>query len=208
MTLKDEFKRRYLIRSMKLIMNSSFIVDKLGSLGEMPPQVQALLDKLKEEKVDKKKPAVELRSGISRSIQINAPIEKVFNFITNPGNWTVYVTSLVDVRNISDKKIKKGTSYEWTYRMLGVNLDGKGNVVEFSRNSKFGMEMEGAFPIRESFVFEEDGGATKLTFSIHYNVPGKVLGVIANRLVIEKLNVKEAIAVLNKVKALCEAENI
>ncbi len=32
-------------------MNSSFIVDKLGSLGEVPPQVKALLEKLKEEKV-------------------------------------------------------------------------------------------------------------------------------------------------------------
>ncbi len=208
MTLKDEFKKLYLIRSMKLIMNSSFIVDKLGSLGEMPPQVKALLDKLKDEKVDEKKAPVELKSGISRSIKINAPLERVFNFITAPSNWTVYVTSLVDVRNISDKKIKKGTSYEWTYRMLGVNLDGKGCVVEFRKNSKFEMEMEGSFPIRESFSFDEDQGATKLTFSIHYNVPGKVLGVIANRLVIEKLNVKEAIAVLNKVKAICEAENI
>ena len=49
--MKDAFKKRYLLASMKLIMNSSFIVDKLGSLGEVPPQVRALLEKLKEEKV-------------------------------------------------------------------------------------------------------------------------------------------------------------
>jgi anaerobic magnesium-protoporphyrin IX monomethyl ester cyclase len=207
-TLKDDFKKQYLISSMKLIMNSSFIVDKLGSLGEMPPQVKVLLDKLKEEKVANGKPPQELRSGISRSLKINAPVEKVFNYITDPKNWTVYVTSLVDVRNISDKKIKKGTAYKWTYRMLGVNLSGSGNIVEFRRNKEFAMAMEGSFPIREIFKFEEDNGSTKLIFSIQYNVPGKVLGVIANRLVIEKLNVKEAVAVLNKVKAICEADNI
>jgi anaerobic magnesium-protoporphyrin IX monomethyl ester cyclase len=46
MLLKDPFKKKYMIHSMKLIMNSSFIVDKLGSLGKMPPQVQAVLSKI------------------------------------------------------------------------------------------------------------------------------------------------------------------
>jgi len=46
MLLKDPFKKKYMIHSMKLIMNSSFIVDKLGSLGKMPPQVKALLSKI------------------------------------------------------------------------------------------------------------------------------------------------------------------
>jgi anaerobic magnesium-protoporphyrin IX monomethyl ester cyclase len=52
LTMKDAFKRRYLLHSMKLIMNSSFIVDKLGSLGTIPPQVEALLMKLGNEEVD------------------------------------------------------------------------------------------------------------------------------------------------------------
>ena len=46
MMLKDPFKKKYMIHSMKLIMNSSFIVDKLGSLGKMPPQIKTLLSKL------------------------------------------------------------------------------------------------------------------------------------------------------------------
>ncbi len=47
LTLKDDFKRRYIFASLKLIMNSSFIVEKLGSLGTIPPQVQALLNKFR-----------------------------------------------------------------------------------------------------------------------------------------------------------------
>lgn len=45
-SLRDQFKKRYLLHSMKLIMNSSFIVDKIGSLDKIPPQVEALLSKL------------------------------------------------------------------------------------------------------------------------------------------------------------------
>lgn len=43
LTMKDNFKRQYLLSSMKLIMNSSFIVDKIGSLGKIPPQVEEML---------------------------------------------------------------------------------------------------------------------------------------------------------------------
>ena len=206
LTMKDAFKKRYLLSSMKLIMNSSFIVDKIGSLGKMPPQVDALLNKLKSEHVDEPKPIKELKSSIVRKIKINAPVDNVFDYVTNPENWTHYVTSLVDIRNISNKTLKAGTKFEWTYRMLGVNLDGTGKIVEFKKDKKFGMEMEGAFPIRETFTFESNAGITELKFEIRYDVPGKVLGVIANRLVIEKMNVKEAAAVLNKVKAICETD--
>jgi anaerobic magnesium-protoporphyrin IX monomethyl ester cyclase len=208
LNMKDAFKRRYLLTSMKLIMNSSFIVNKLGSLGKIPPEVKTLLTRLKTEEGLEKKPLQRFKSGISRSIKIKAPLSKVFDYVTNPENWTRYVTSLVDVRNLSSSVIRKGTTYEWTYRMLGVNLDGKGRVVEFQRDKKFAMEMEGSFPIRQTFHFKGNSVSTILTFEIQYDVPGKVLGIIANRLVIEKLNIKEAIAVLSKVKAICEAANV
>ncbi|UCH44809.1 MAG: hypothetical protein JSV11_11000, partial [Nitrospiraceae bacterium] len=65
--------------------------------------------------------------------------------------------------------------------------------------------MEGSFPIKETYTFKGDEESTELTFGMHYDVPGKVLGVIADRLVIERLNVKEAVAVLNKIKDICEA---
>ena len=144
---------------------------------------------------------------ISRSIKIGVSLSKVFDYVTNPGNWTKYVTSLVDVRNVSNDVPKAGTAFEWTYRMLGINNDGTGKISDYEKNKKFTMEMEGSFPIKETFSFEGDDNSTELTFDIKYDVPGKVLGVIADKLVIERLNVKEADAVLNKVKDLCEADN-
>jgi ligand-binding SRPBCC domain-containing protein len=142
---------------------------------------------------------------ITRSIKINAPLPKVFDYVTKPGNWTKYVTGLVDVRNVSSDIPEAGTTFEWTYRMLGVNNDGMGRIGDFEKNRKFTMEMEGSFPIKETYTFQGDENSTELTFDIRYDVPGKVLGVIADKLVVERLNVKEADAILNKVKVLCEA---
>ncbi|OGW32029.1 MAG: magnesium-protoporphyrin IX monomethyl ester oxidative cyclase [Nitrospirae bacterium GWC2_42_7] len=49
LTMKDAFKKRYMLSSMKLIMSSSFIVDKLGSLGHIPPQMKDILEGLQED---------------------------------------------------------------------------------------------------------------------------------------------------------------
>jgi len=203
-TMKDEFKRRYLFASMKLIMNSSFIVDKLGALGTIPPKVEALMNKLKTDE------GAELprrfMSKVSKSIKINAPVTKVFNYVTNPENWTRFVTSLVDIKNISNKVPVKGMTFDWTYRMLGVNFEGKGEICEYEENNKFVMKMGGSFPIQETYLFEGDSISTTLTIEVYYEVPGKVLGVIADRLVVEKINAREAEAVLRKLKMICEAK--
>ena len=144
---------------------------------------------------------------ITKSIKINAPLAKVFDYVSKPVNWTRFVTSLYDVRNVSNELPEAGTTFEWTYRMLGINNDGIGKIGDYKKNSRFTMEMEGSFPIKETFTFQGDDSLTELTFDIRYEVPGKVLGVIADRLLIERLNVKEVDAILNKVKDLCEADN-
>ncbi|RMG70080.1 MAG: hypothetical protein D6710_07710 [Nitrospirae bacterium] len=141
---------------------------------------------------------------ITRSVEVNAPLEKVFDFVASPENWTRYVTSLIAVENVSDIPIKAGTTFDWTYRMLGMDFKGKGKVLEYEKNSRFKMVMEGQFPITETYLFDGDDKKTKLTVQIEYELPGKLLGVLADRVVVEKLNVKEADTVLDKVKTLCE----
>jgi anaerobic magnesium-protoporphyrin IX monomethyl ester cyclase len=41
---KDEFKKTYMITSMKLMMSNSFIKKKMGSLGEMPEEVKKIIE--------------------------------------------------------------------------------------------------------------------------------------------------------------------
>lgn len=204
LSMKDVFKKQYLLRSMKLIMNSSFIVDKLDSLGKIPSRVEALLNKLKLEEAPDVNASQHFTSRISRSIKINVPLKKVFEFVTDPSNWPRYVTGLVNVKDISAPGSVSGMTFQWTYRMLGINLNGKGKVLEYDMDKKFVVEIRGAFPVRETFLFEEDAGTTSLTVVINYRVPGGVFGVLANKFLVERINIREADTVLRKLKALCE----
>ena len=48
MTMKDDFKRGYLMRAMRLIMNSSFIIKKLGkgTLGKVPAKIEEMMSRM------------------------------------------------------------------------------------------------------------------------------------------------------------------
>ena len=141
---------------------------------------------------------------IKEKITINAPVEKVFGFVTSPDNWTEYVTSLTNVSDLSSAGLEPGTTFTWEYRMLGVKLSGKGSVTENMKNSAFGMKMTGAVPMSEHYTFTPSGSATELAIEITYEMPGKVLEKIANSRIVEKLNQREAMNVLEKIKVFCE----
>ncbi len=141
---------------------------------------------------------------IRRSIDINAPLSKVFEFVASPKNWTTYLTSLVKVENFSTEDLQSGTTFEWTYRMMGMDFNGKGQILEYEKDRLYKMRMEGHFPITETFRFEGNDQKTTLTVEIEYELPGKVLGVLADKMVLEKLNVKEADGVLERIKTICE----
>lgn len=142
---------------------------------------------------------------ISKKIVINSPVEKVFQFVTSPENWTKYVTSLASVRDLSSPNVEPGTTFSWEYRMLGMTFGGKGHVTQNVKNTRFGMKMEGGFPVQEDYTFvPADGKGTELTVEISYDIPGRILSTISKSSVVEKLNQKEADGVLEKIKTMCE----
>jgi uncharacterized membrane protein len=142
---------------------------------------------------------------IEKQILINCPVNKVFQFVTDPENWTKYVTSLVDVKDLSDKDASVGCTFKWTYRMLGMNFHGKGQVVENIKNKRFVLKMEGSFPIQETYNFLETDKGTKLSIEIEYDLPKKIISLVLNKAIIEKLNKKEAENILSKIKIFCES---
>ncbi len=141
---------------------------------------------------------------VQESIEINAPVEKVFAFVTSPENWTRYVTSLQEVRDLSSGEPATGTTFVWSYRMFGMTFNGTGKITEFIPNEKFAMTMEGSMPITETYAFSNDGSKTTLDAEIEYDMPGRVGSFIANTKVAESLNAKESRMVLERIKVLCE----
>ena len=201
LTLKDEFKKRYVMHSMKLIMNSSFIVDKLGSIGVIPPKVKALVDKLEGEKIDAGEEQDDFVSMVTRSVRIDAPVDKVFSYISNPSNWPSIINGLEDVQ--ADSPIAEDVSFGWTYRIRGISLSGKGKVVAYEPEKKLVLQMHSLLPIRKTILFDGESIETLLTVEVACKTSSKVVSYIFSRIK-KSLNLMEANAVLSRIKARCE----
>ena len=143
---------------------------------------------------------------VNRSIRINAPVRKVFEFVTSPDNWTRYVTSLMAVKDQSPDLPKKGGTFGWEYKMLGFRLTGKGAVTDYARNRSFGLRLDGKATVEEFYEFiEGDDGDTTLKVRVEYEMPLKAVEQLMNTRLGEKLNSLESKHVLENIKAMCEA---
>jgi len=204
-TMDDEFKKRYLLHSMKLIMNSSFIVEKMGTLGKIPPQVNALLKKLEGPQKGPESMEAGFVSLASKSITIHAPLEKVFSIVSNPENWPKYINGLKAITNISSPELEADTRFEWIFRIRGIEFSGTGKVVGYEKNRRFSLQMHSLMPIRKDISFAEKNGSTVLTVGVGYYRPGRVLSFLFNS-IRRILNIMETSAVLSRIKALCEED--
>jgi uncharacterized membrane protein len=144
-------------------------------------------------------------SVINKSVAIKAPLSKVFNFVTNPENWTRFVTSLMDVKDLSPDAPAKGSTFRWTYKMMGMKLTGDGTVTEYSKNKRFGFAFKSVAPITEHYDFVNKGdGVTELKVTVEFEMTNKVLKVFSDSKLLTRLNGLEARNILDKIKVMCE----
>ena len=141
---------------------------------------------------------------ISKKIVIKAPVHEVYNFITTPTNWTRYVPHLMDVQDFSTPKLKKGTTFRWTYRKFGINLKGKGEISEMIIDYSFGLKIQKVVSVEEHYTIVPDPKGTVVHADIRYGIPQKILDIISSPRVIEKINKRDADNILERIKILCE----
>lgn len=206
MTSEDRFKKDYLIRSMKLMMSSSFIKDKIGNLGVIPPQVRTFLKTVEQSEV-----TVESQPYFTplaaRSITIDAPVDAVFSFVADPANWPKFINGLTEIRGIDSATITNGSSFGWTYRIRGFTVKGKGTVVNYDNARALTLRMHSMMPLEKTVRFEEFGAGTRLFAEVGHRSPGKALSFVFN-LIRKTVNTMEANTVLAKVKELCEGTGV
>jgi carbon monoxide dehydrogenase subunit G len=79
---------------------------------------------------------------ISKSVFIDAPVEKVFEFFSEPTNLPEIWPSVVEVRDVqrSHDDVK---SWRYAYKMAGMKFDGKTEVLEQIENQRSMTHNEG-----------------------------------------------------------------
>ena len=137
------------------------------------------------------------------SVTINAPIEKVFDAAADPEKMAQYVSSGV-LTDTKGKPDELGSYSEWIYPVAGMKIHAKMTVSEVDKPRRLVQEMSGTMPGKWIWSLEQDGQAVKVDFCIEYSVPGGVLGKIANKLFLGRMNQKNLERTLHSLKVYCE----
>ena len=136
------------------------------------------------------------------SITIKAPVEKVFDYLSEPTNLPEIWPSLVEVKDVQ-KLPSGGTRNRWVYKMAGIRLEGTSEETECVPNQRLVSKTKGGVESTQTWMFQPEADGTKVTFEVEYTVPIPVLGKLAEAIIV-KMNEHETELILANLKARME----
>jgi uncharacterized membrane protein len=145
-------------------------------------------------------------SHIKKDILVNAPLQQVFEMAYDFESVPQWMVGMEEVRNISPGERGVGSSFEWTYNMVGAKFNGSSRIVSFEPSRKVVIESTGGIDSIWTWTYAAEGEGTRLTCDMEYTVPGAGLGKIADRLFVERTNAKNLEQSLANIKALAERQ--
>lgn len=105
---------------------------------------------------------------------IDAPSERVFEFINTPENDLGYISGLVEVDDIEELQ-NGGHRYDYVYKLAGIKLDGTVEITECEPNEHLVAEMSGPMRGTVTYAFSREEGGTQLTSTLDVDLSGTIL---------------------------------
>ena len=138
---------------------------------------------------------------INSSINISAPVEKVFAYVTDPMSPLEWFVGMTEVTDVSGSGV--GQHNRWTYSMIGIPFHGDSKLTEHVPNQRLVYEQTGGITSIMTFTFAPHEGGTKLDLELDYTIPVPVLGKLAEQLILKR-NQREADLSMQNIKERLE----
>jgi carbon monoxide dehydrogenase subunit G len=127
---------------------------------------------------------------VSSSILINVPPENIFDYIINPNNTIRFFPYMKQPSGITPQQPGLNQTFNWTYSMIGIDMQGKAVVSEFVRPRKYTISSTGDIESTWIYEFEETNEGTKVSLTIIYNIKHGMAGKIIDAIALGRLNQK------------------
>jgi carbon monoxide dehydrogenase subunit G len=144
---------------------------------------------------------------VTASIDIDAPREKVFETMLDPARLKEWVTIHRKVNDVDGGRPHEGYAMEQTLCLRGVNFKVHWELVRCEH--PFHAEWHGRGPARSHAETEyrlsgNGRGGTRFDYRNEFRAPLGPLGAVASRAIVGGLPQREAVASLQRLKALAE----
>ena len=141
--------------------------------------------------------------SVDKEVSINASQEKVFDFLTNPNKIPLVMSSLLANTNVPTLPIKKGTKFNYKYRLLGIIFTGTWTVTALQRPKVYKARTEGGVSSEWSYSISKKGKGTNVHLGISYALPKSILANIKTAAA-NSINKKETELFLHNLKTVIE----
>jgi len=139
---------------------------------------------------------------IHRTIDIKAPVGRVWEFLQQPNNLPGVWPHLVAVSNIVPRE--GGTNdFDWVFKMGGVHFKGHAFVEQARPGEYVRFRNEGGIPSTFVWNYQATALGTRVTVDVEYTIPTPVIGKLAEALV-AKGNERDLDALLQNTKERLE----
>ncbi|MGD9118525.1 MAG: SRPBCC family protein [Dehalococcoidia bacterium] len=136
---------------------------------------------------------------IHKEIWIGAPLERIFDYISYPGNLPEIWPGLIEINDVRPLP-NGGYSLRWAYKMLGLRFEGNAEYTRLVPNEFCVIETTGGIKSTIVWTVRSWDSRTRVTFTVDYKVPIPLLGKIAEAIII-KINDQEGEIVMANLNA-------
>ncbi len=136
---------------------------------------------------------------VEKEVSVNAPIEKVFSYISEPSNLPEFWPSVMEIKDVESLP-NSGYSGKWVYKMGGMSFQGTAEYTEIFPNQWLVIKTRGGVSSTITWTFRSRENITKVTLTIEYKVPIPLLGKLAESIIV-KMNDQEGDLVMANLRA-------
>lgn len=146
---------------------------------------------------------------VERSIEIDAPPERVFELLTDLDRLEEWATIAGDSETLPDKPLRQGATWKHKVKVAGVELEGDWSVVAIDPPRLVQYEATrgggGWLKMRQSVA--PAGAGSRVELEVEYELPWGVLGEAVDKLIVERGNEREADESLQNLKDILEGRS-
>ena len=121
---------------------------------------------------------------IHKSVEIKAPIEKVYTYLDDPRKSPEWITNMIEVNDV--KGSGTGAQYKWAWKMAGMKFQGENTNIEDVPNKRIVVKSKGGIDSTWDFKLDRHENVTTLDLDVDYSIPVPVLGKLAENLILKR----------------------
>jgi hypothetical protein len=145
---------------------------------------------------------------VQESTTINATREQIRPIFFDPDKLLAREKSIYHYQP-DEQWPAVGAIYEVGFKTFLTNIDAVSTCLAYDPETmrlEFDQVADGQEPARWLYTFDEQDGTTTVTLTIDYTLPGKWLGQMVDRLLVERKNRQQVVESLAALKQQVEAE--